>query len=157
MRTWWLWAVVVGAAGCENWYTWEDVTTPFVGPGTIGVRVTTTPEAWPHDLYGHAVHAAFYDVGPVTVIDGEDLDLLQVSDDAVHVLDAWRGCDRRTTCVRELFYDVGCFDGDRCEGEFRVDAFFSTHPVPEPDQGGSITLELITDDPEPGTGPVLAW
>lgn len=156
------WLAFVGlmamTAGCEDehWYAFDDVSAPFEAPGPFGVRVTTTPEAWPKRLYGFAVRATFQ-------VDGQEVDEMANEHDArrgelwlvdeegrettggqdwVNVLDAWDGCDRDETCVRELWFEADCAR-QTCEGEVFVDAFFSTHWVKEPDRGGEIRLELL--------------
>lgn len=139
-------------AGCgEHWHAYDEVATPFRGPGVVGVRVTTTPEAWPESLYSNAVRFAFYGAGPIRLVDEAEHDVMQGGDDWVNVLDAWRGCDRDAVCERELWVDVGCYD-DACVGELGVDAFLSTSPLPEPDRGGELRLELILPDGGPAIG-----
>ena len=149
-----MWFLALGVmVGCaEHWVASDAVGVAFRGPGEIGVRVTTTPEAWPDERYGDAVRAAFYGSGPVRLVDVSDHEILQGDDDWVNVLDAWRGCDPGEVCVRELWFDVGCYS-EACEGEFEVDAFFSTYPLPEPRVEDGITLTLLA--PEDDGGPVI--
>ena len=137
--------------GCgEDWYAWDELEAPFTGPGEVTVRVTTTPEAWPDRLYDDAVRGSF-DAGDVTLVD-PDHEILQGGRHWVNVLDAWEECRPGTRCEATFHFAIDC-DED-CEGTFFVDAFLATNLVPEPDRGGSVTLELIEEE-DPGQ--VIGW
>ena len=134
--------LLVLVSGCgEDWYASDELEMPFVGPGVVAVRVTTTPEAWPDRLYSNAVRASF-DGCDITLVDPNH-EILQGGRHWVNVLDAWDACEPGTFCEATFEFAVDCEQA--CEGTFFVDAYLSTQHVPEPDRGGSVTLEWVEE------------
>ncbi len=147
MRSW-FGVVALLAAGCaEKWSASDAVEAEFVGPGVFGVVVTTTPDAWPEELFDGAVRATFEGDGALASLD-TDRDLLQGGDRWVNVLDAFDDCDRSATCERTFRFDVAC-EGE-CPGTVAVDAFLSQETWRDVDfHEGAITLVLVDEQGDP--------
>lgn len=163
MRAMWIGAMLAGLSGCaEHWYAYDAIEMAFRAPGQIGVRATITPEAWPDNLYEDTVRVTFragsmladdvsvnaveadaYERAAVTLLRDPDAEL-KGGVDWVNVMHPWEDCDHAEVCVRELWYAVDCETA--CDGFLEADAFTATHPWPEPDRGGSLTLEFIEPD-----------
>ena len=128
-------------SGCgEHWYSFDNAEIKLSGPAHISVRVSTTPEAWPEDLYDDAVRATFTGEGRLFSADPRR-EILQVSESDVNILDAWEDCPLDEDCVKVFSFDVVCHGP--CAGNFQVDAFMATSPFPEPDRGGSLDIEIL--------------
>lgn len=136
----WTIALILLPSCSEHWYASDEDEVQLSGPGRVLVRVTTTPEAWPEDLYGDAVRATFLGDGVLSAVDAEG-EVNELSDQSVNLLDAWDGCARDEVCVEVFAFDLECHGG--CRGTFQVDAFLSTFPFPEPDRGGTLDVEVL--------------
>lgn len=133
--------------GCgEQWYAWDEIEVPFSGPGTVTLRVTTTPEAFPERLTDAAVRG-LVDVGRLRLLDPGH-DTLQEDPRWLNVLDAWDDCAPGALCVETLHFAIDC--REECEGTLLFDAFLATNLLPEPDRGGRLTLELMADSGDDG-------
>jgi hypothetical protein len=152
--------LLAGCAGCtEQWHAYDTIERPFEGPGTVIVRATASPEAWPRDVYETAVRASFSEDGFVDSNDpdhpvlGEvalvapEIPVYQGGRDWVNVREAFADCARDDVCVHTYTYEVTCDEG--CFGVFSVDAFIATMaPTDRPVDG--LRLTFLGDEPDLG-------
>jgi hypothetical protein len=144
-------AALTGCAPAEHWFSLDDntldVDTQFA---LVDATVTTTPEAFPRDLYGQALRLRMDDAEVAflgEVVNGVVLDEARDIDDHwgdnVNVLDAWSDCPPDEVCERTFRFEISRVGDLTDPGLVEADAFLSTFGLkPERFRGGSLVLDL---------------